>query len=53
MPRRSTSTKRTAQAAGELDMQNKDATPVEDIELLLPTEETDKTTESVNVNRLM
>ena len=53
MPRRATSAKRTAEAATELDMQEKEATPVEEIEILLPTEETDKTTESVNANSLM
>ena len=53
MPRRTTSCKWTANKEAELDMQEKQATPVVDIETILPTTETAKTTESTNSNSLM
>ena len=53
MPQRATSAKRKPEAEMELDMQEKEATPVEEMEILLPTAEMDKTTESVDANSLM
>ena len=52
MPRRATSSKRKAEEETELDTLEKEATPVKEIEILLPTEEMDKTTESVDANSL-
>ena len=39
MQRRATSKKRAAEAEKEINMEDKEATPVEDVEVLLPPEE--------------
>ena len=42
MHRRATSKKRVAEAEKEIDMEDKDATPVEDMEMILPPAEPTK-----------
>lgn len=51
--RRGTSARWTAETEQELDMLNKEATPVEEIEALRFTEETDRTTRGVSLEGIM
>ena len=53
MTRRAASCKRTVNQEIELDMEEKEATPVEEVEKILPPAEPNKTTESVDMNSIM